>query len=142
MENYDPNTDDNIFESQTPPDCEVLSSFSHSVNACMRRSGFTRAGLAERMNRALQAHQVEVDEAKINRWFAPSQPTFMPVHFLPSLIWAVKSPEPANILLEPIMYRAVNQRELMLQKTAQLDLEIAQKQREKQHLLEQLTPKY
>ncbi|AZZ98270.1 hypothetical protein [Pseudoalteromonas sp. R3] len=141
MENYDSKLENNIFESQTPPDCEVLAAFSHAVNACMRRSGFTRAGLADRMNRALQAHEVEVNEGNLNRWFAPSQSTNMPIQYLPALLWALKSIEPLNILVEPIMYKAVNQRELMMQDVAQADIEISQLQKHKQRLLEQLSPK-
>ncbi|ALU41924.1 hypothetical protein [Pseudoalteromonas rubra] len=141
MENYDSEQENNIFESQTPPDCDVLAAFSHAVNACMRRSTFTRAGLADRMNRALQVHEVKVNEGNLNRWFAPSQPTNMPIQYLPALLWALKSIEPLNILIEPIIYKAVNQHALMMQDVAQADLQIAELQKHKQRLLEQLSPK-
>lgn len=120
--------------SDVPPNCDVFYQFTNTVNTCMRQSGYTRAGLAERMNQALQAMEVQVDEAKLNKWFAPSQPTSMPVHFLPALLWALKSIAPANELLKPLLFSAVDQHAKMLQQHGQLEMEIQEKQQVQQEI--------
>lgn len=112
-----------ILKAERAPACDVYHTFIHSVNACMRTSGYTRAGLADRMNSALKVHEIEVDEGKLNKWFAPSQPQSMPIHYLAALCWALKSMEPANILLEPLLHIAVDQRAQLLQRHAELELQ-------------------
>ncbi|MBQ4814271.1 hypothetical protein J8M20_23085 [Pseudoalteromonas luteoviolacea] len=131
-------SNDSVFDCQTPPDCEVLHQFTHCVNACMRRCGYTRTGLATRMNEALKVNKIEVDEGKLNKWFAPSQPTAMPIHYLPALLWAVKSTEPADILLAPLMYTAVNERALKLKEVSEYEVQIRKLQQEKESLLDDI----
>ncbi|NUZ10178.1 hypothetical protein HUZ36_05235 [Pseudoalteromonas sp. McH1-7] len=130
-----------ILDSDIPPDCDVYHQFVHTVNSCMRRCGYTRAGLAARMNQALKVLEVEVDETKLNKWFAPSQTMHMPIHLLPALCWALKSMEPSNILLGPLMYKAVDLRAQKLQQSAEYDVQIEQLKHQKQALLEELTIK-
>lgn len=113
--------------SDVPPNCDVFHQFTHTVNTHMRQSGYTRAGLADRMNQALRVMEVQVDEAKLNKWFAPSQPTNMPVHFLPALLWALQTIAPANELLKPLLFSAVDQHGKMLQQHGQLEMEIQEK---------------
>ena len=117
------------FESEQAPNCDIYHLFAHCVNQCMKRVPLTRLGIAERMNEALHAHEVEVDQNKFNKWFAPSQPQHMPIHYLPALCWALKSEEPANVLLKPLLFSAVDQRAKMLQQHGQLQLEIEERNR-------------
>ncbi|AOT08239.1 hypothetical protein [Pseudoalteromonas luteoviolacea] len=126
----------NILECEIPPDCEVLHRFSQCVNACMRRCGFTRNGLAQRMNAALKVDVVEVDEGKLNKWFAPSQPTSMPIQYLPALCWAIKSVEPANILLMPLMYSASDERAKKLQEASECEVQMRELQDKRESILE------
>ncbi|OHU85507.1 MULTISPECIES: hypothetical protein [Pseudoalteromonas] len=129
----------NILDAEIPPDCDVYHQFVHCVNACMRRCGFTRAGLATRMNQALKVLEVEVDEAKLNKWFAPSQPNHMPIHYLPALCWATKSMEPVNILLSPLMFKAFDQRAQLLQKHAEMEMQKQQIEKSQQEILNSIT---
>ncbi|KZW99469.1 hypothetical protein JL49_17085 [Pseudoalteromonas luteoviolacea] len=126
----------NILDSEIPPDCEILHHFSQCVNACMRRCGFTRNGLAQRMNAALKVDIVEVDEGKLNKWFAPSQPTSMPIQYLPALCWAIKSVEPANVLLMPLMYSASDERAKKLQEASECEVQMRELQDKRESILE------
>ena len=56
-----------------PPECDVYHKFCQTVNMCMRKSGFSRVQLADRMNYAATDNS-EVEQVKLNKWFAPSQP--------------------------------------------------------------------
>jgi len=124
--------------SETPPPCDVYHQFAHIVNTHMRQSGYTRAGIADRMNQALQAFEVQVDETKINKWFAPSQPTNMPAHYLPALLWALQTIAPANELLKPLLFSAVDQHGKMLQQHGKLQMEIQEKRQVQQEIEDQL----
>lgn len=116
-----------ILEAEVAPDCDIYHLFIHSVCSAMKRSGFSRPVIAERMNDALLSRDNEVDQAKLNKWLAPSQPHHMPMHYLPALCYAVRSTEPANVLLKPILFKAVDQRSQLLQQHAELQMEIEQR---------------
>ena len=130
----DLNRSASILESESAPACDVYHAFAHTVNGCMRQSGFTRKGLASRMNEALEALEVQVDEVKLNKWFAPSQPNHMPIHYLPALLWALQSIAPANALLLPLLFSAVDQRAKMLQRHGQLQIEIEERKHMQQDI--------
>ncbi|MBQ4879655.1 hypothetical protein J8M21_20770 [Pseudoalteromonas luteoviolacea] len=132
------NTTGNNIESEQPPYCDVQTEFIHCVNNCMRTTGYTRRGLAKRMNEALQALEIEIDENKLNKWFALSQSTSMPIHYLPALLWALNSTEPADVLLAPLVIKAVDNRAILLQEAAQCDFEIKKLEARKQKLFEKV----
>jgi hypothetical protein len=88
--------------ADTAPDCDATAAFNHQVNTLFRTCGYTRAAIATRMNEALNAHECIVTAQLLNKWFSPNDPKQMPVQYLPALMWAVKSAEPANVLLAPL----------------------------------------
>lgn len=127
-----------IFDAESAPNCDVYHLFAHCVTQAIKLTGFTRHGVAERMNQALQVHEIEVDQNKLNKWFAPSQPQHMPIHYLPALCWAIKTEEPANVLLKPLLFSAVDQRAKMLQQHGQLQIEIEQRNQLQQEITQTL----
>lgn len=127
-----------ILEADVAPDCDIYNLFIHSVCSAMKRSGFSRPVIADRMNDALRAQECDVDQAKLNKWLAPSQPHFMPMHYLPALCYAVRSTEPANVLLKPILYKAVDQRAQLLQQHAELQMEIEERTAMQRYIAESL----
>ena len=129
----------NILDAQVPPDCDVYHQFVHCVNASMRRCGYTRAGLSTRMNQALKVLEVEVDETKLNKWFAPSQPAHMPIHYLPALCWAIRSIEPINLLLGPLMFKAFDQRAQLLQQHAEMEMKKQQLEKSQQDIINSIS---
>ena len=82
--------------------------------------------------------EVLVDESKINKWFAPSQPQQMPVQYLPALCWAIKSMEPVNILIAPLQYKVVDERAQQLQKHAELEVQKKNLEQEQAQILSAL----
>ena len=118
-----------LLHDDVPPECDVYHKFCQTVNVCMRKSGFSRAQLADS----------DVDQVKLNKWFAPSQPQQMPIHLLPALCWALQTIEPASILLAPLLFLPVDKRAQMLQKHAELEMEIEAKKKSQQSILSQLT---
>ncbi|WP_105198981.1 hypothetical protein [Pseudoalteromonas sp. T1lg10] len=116
-----------ILTGDIAPDCNIYNLFIHTVCTAMKRSGLGRPMIAERMNDALHSPHEHIDQAKLNKWLAPSQPSHMPMHYLPALCYAVQSMEPANVLLNPLLHRAVDQRAQMLQQHAELQLEIEER---------------
>ncbi|MBS3796690.1 hypothetical protein [Pseudoalteromonas sp. BDTF-M6] len=129
-----------ILHSETPPSCGIYDLFCHTVNRCMRQSPYSRPGIADRMNSALDTGLKEVDETKLNKWFAPSQPNNMPTHYLPALCWALESVEPAEVLLGPIQFKPVDQRAQLLQQHAELELEKEQLTQRQHQILQTLSP--
>lgn len=127
-----------LFESEQSPDCDVYLQFANCVNSIVRRSGYSRSGIADRMNSALKSMEVLVDESKINKWFAPSQPQQMPVQYLPALCWAIKSMEPVNILIAPLQYKVVDERAQQLQKHAELEVQKKNLEQEQAQILSAL----
>lgn len=127
-----------LFESEQSPDCDVYLQFANCVNSIVRRSGYSRSGIADRMNSALKSMEVLVDESKINKWFAPSQPQQMPVQYLPALCWAIKSMEPVNILITPLQYKVVDERAQKLQKHAELEVQKKNLEQEQAQILSAL----
>jgi len=127
-----------LLHDDVPPECDVYHKFCQTVNVCMRKSGFSRAQLADRMNYAATDNS-DVDQVKLNKWFAPSQPQQMPIHLLPALCWALQTIEPASILLAPLLFLPVDKRAQMLQKHAELEMEIEAKKKSQQSILSQLT---
>ncbi|MEC4091873.1 hypothetical protein [Pseudoalteromonas rubra] len=127
-----------IFESHTAPDCDIYNQFLHAVNSAARTSGLTRRGLADRMNQALMVHEAVITEGKLNKYLSPATELYLPAHYLPALIWALRSIEPANILLAPLMYSAFDQRAQLLQQHAELELEKKKIQESQTSILETL----
>lgn len=127
-----------LFESEQSPDCDVYLQFANCVNSIVRRSGYSRSGIADRMNSALKSMEVLVDESKLNKWFAPSQPQQMPVQYLPALCWAIKSMEPVNILIAPLQYKVVDERAQQLQKHAELEVQKKNLEQEQAQILSAL----
>lgn len=127
-----------LFESEQSPDCDVYLQFANCVNSIVRRSGYSRSGIADRMNSALKSMEVLVDESKINKWFAPSQPQQMPVQYLSALCWAIKSMEPVNILIAPLQYKVVDERAQKLQKHAELEVQKKNLEQEQAQILSAL----
>ena len=127
-----------ILDADIAPDCDIYHLFIHSVCSAMKRSGFSRPVIADRMNDALHSQNNEVDQAKLNKWLAPSQAHYMPMHFLPALCYAVRSTEPANILLKPILFKAVDQRSQLLQQHAELQMEIEERTAMQRYIAESL----
>jgi hypothetical protein len=123
-----------VLQSENTPSCGLAyPQFCDAVNRAMRRAPFTRDVIAERMNEALNmgaytAFTLYVDPAKLNKWFAPSQPNNMPVHYLPALIWAIQDIEAVNELLKPLLFSAVDQHDKMLQRHGELQMEIQQRE--------------
>ena len=127
-----------ILDADVAPDCDIYHLFIHSVCSAMKRSGFSRPVIADRMNDALRAQNNDVDQAKLNKWLAPSQTNYMPMHYLPALCYAVRSTEPANILLKPILFKAVDQRSQLLQQHAELQMEIEERTAMQRYITESL----
>ncbi|WP_300542698.1 hypothetical protein [uncultured Pseudoalteromonas sp.] len=127
-----------LLHEDVPPECDVYHKFCQSVNVCIRRSGYSRAQLADRMNYA-STNNYQVDETKLNKWFAPSQAVQMPVHLLSSLCWALQSIEPATILLSPLLFLPVDKRAQMLQKHAELQMGIEAMKKDQQSILSELS---
>ncbi|PAJ68330.1 hypothetical protein CJF42_26310 [Pseudoalteromonas sp. NBT06-2] len=111
-----------LLHSDKAPNCDLYFDFVRTVNDCLRTAPYTRLQIAERMNLALQAPE-EIDQTKLNKWFAPSQSLNIPMYYLPALLWATNSIEIVNTLLQPLMFKAVDQRAQMLQKHAELQVE-------------------
>ena len=126
------------FESDHAPNCDVYHQFALCVTQCMKRMPLSRHGIAHRMTEALASYDVGIDVNKLNKWFAASQPLHMPVQYLPALCWALKSEEPANVLLKPLLFSAVDQRAKMLQQHGQLQLEIEERNRLQTEITETL----
>ncbi|SFD54630.1 hypothetical protein [Pseudoalteromonas denitrificans] len=113
-----------LLTNETAPDCEIYNQFLHAINLAARTSGITRHGIANRMNQALKVESIIVTESSLNKYLAPSTEKYLPAHMIPALLWAVKSIEPINVLLQPLMFKAVDQRAQMLQQHAELEMEI------------------
>ncbi|MEC8325889.1 MAG: hypothetical protein VX100_07315 [Pseudomonadota bacterium] len=128
---------DSLIHSDKPISGVVYHRFCHAVNECMRMSPYDRPMIAERMNMALEAPG-EIDQSKINKWFAPSQPNQIPMWYLPALCWALESVEFVNELLAPIMFKATDHRAQMLQNHAELQMEIEQKKAAQEEILSAL----
>nr|MDC2855419.1 hypothetical protein [Ningiella sp. W23] len=70
---------------------------------------------------------------------ASPQPSSLYAHaFLPALCYAVRSTEPANILLKPILFKAVDQRSQLLQQHAELQMEIEERTAMQRYIAESL----
>jgi hypothetical protein len=115
-----------VFSSETPPAMDVYHVFLAELNKAIRISGLSRPAIADRMNDAIGG-ECAVSHGKLNKWFSPGTDQYMPVHFLPALLWAVSSVEPANALLKPLLYKAVDQRGQLFQQYAELSLDAADK---------------
>lgn len=115
-----------IFATDTPPPMDVYHLFLAETNKAIRITGLSRPAIADRMNDAIGGECV-VNPGKLNKWFSPGTDQYMPVHLLPALLWAVRSVEPANVLLAPLMHRVVDQRGQMLQQFAELSLDATNK---------------
>ena len=129
---------ESIFNQDEAPSCDVYHQFLYAVNAAARTSGLTRQGIVNRMNNALKVDDVVINETLLNKYLAPGTEKYLPAHQLPALLWAIKSIEPLNVLLEPLLFKAIDQRSQLLQKHAELQMEIekhTQQQREIQNTL-------
>lgn len=115
-----------ILKSETPPNADIYHFFIGELNKAIRLSGYSRVMVADRMNEALGGTQV-VTPVKLNKWLSMETDQHMPVHFLPALCWAVSSIEPANALLKPIMFTAIDERGQLLQQYATLSIEGTEK---------------
>ncbi|WP_063705212.1 hypothetical protein [Pseudoalteromonas gelatinilytica] len=127
-----------IFNQDEAPNCDVYHQFLYAVNAAARTCGLTRQGIVNRMNQALKVDDVVINETLLNKYLAPGTEKYLPAHQLPALLWAIKSIEPLNVLLEPLLFKAVDQRSQLLEKHAELQMEIekfSEQQREIQKTL-------
>lgn len=115
-----------VFNSDTPPQMDVYHLFLAEISKAIRLSGLSRPAIAERMNDAIGG-ECAVSHGKLNKWFSPGTDQYMPVHFLPALLWAVQSVEPANVLLKPLMHKVMDQRGQLLQRYAELSIDAAEK---------------
>ncbi len=115
-----------VFTADTPPPMDVYHLFLAEINKAIRITGLSRPAIADRMNDAVGGECV-VNQGKLNKWFSPGTDQYMPVHLLPALLWAVRSVEPANVLLAPLMHRVVDQRGQILQQYAELSIEGTEK---------------
>lgn len=115
-----------VFNSDTPPQMDVYHVFIAECTKLMRTSGMSRPMIADRMNDAIGGENI-VSPNKLNKWFSPGTDQFMPVHLLPAFCWAVRSIDPANQLLKPIAYKAVDYRGQLLQQFAETSLDATNK---------------
>jgi hypothetical protein len=115
-----------VFNSETPQQMDVYHVFLAECSKLMRTSGMSRPLLADRMNDAIGGENV-VSANKLNKWFSPGTDQFMPVHLLPAFCWAVRSIEPVNLLLQPLAFKAVDQRGQLFQQYAELQIDAADK---------------
>jgi hypothetical protein len=116
------NTNSPLFY-EIPPDCDINSSWLSIVNTKLRSCGFTRAGVADRMNKALRVFKVEVDEDQLNSWFSPSSNQHMPVEYLSALMWAITCNEIADALLAPLYFKTADIQAEMRAQHAQIEAE-------------------
>lgn len=128
-----------IFDVSPAPNCDVYHQFLHAVNSAARTCGLTRQGIATRMNEALKVHEVEVTETLLNKYLSPATEKYMPIHYLPALSYAVKTIEPANVLLTPIMFKALDERSQILQEHAELEVQKIELQKQQEKILEALS---
>lgn len=132
-------TKESIFNASTAPDCEIYHRFLHAVNSAARTSGLTRQGIAERMNQALKVDERVINEARLNKYLSPATETYLPAHMIPALLWAIRSVEPINILLEPLMHTAFDQRAQLLQKHAEMEMQKQQIERSQQDIINSIS---
>ncbi|NOU50248.1 hypothetical protein HG263_06785 [Pseudoalteromonas sp. JBTF-M23] len=132
-------TKETIFNADSAPNCEIYHQFLHAVNSAARTSGLTRQGIADRMNRALKVDETIITEAKLNKYLSPATEIYLPAHMVPALLWALRSIEPINVLLEPLMYSAFDQRAQLLQKHAEMEMQKQQIEKSQQEILNSIT---
>lgn len=128
-----------IFSATPAPDCDIYTQFLHAVNTAARTSGLTRQGIADRMNQALKTNEVIITEAKLNKYLSPATEVFLPAHYLPALLWAIRNVEPINVMLSPIMFKAFDQRAQLLQRHAELEVQKQALAQTQQEILESLS---
>ncbi|WP_419147543.1 hypothetical protein [Pseudoalteromonas 'SMAR'] len=128
-----------IFTASVAPDCEVYHQFLHTVNSAARTSGLTRQGIAERMNQALKVNEMVITESKLNKYLSPATEVYLPAHYIPALLWAIKSVEPVNILLQPLMYSAFDQRAQLLQQHAEMEMQKQQIEKSQREILSSIS---
>ncbi len=122
-----------ILLSETPPCTDVYNIFLAEVSKAVRLSGMSRPMIVDRMNDAIGGENV-VTASKLNKWFSPGTDQYMPVHLLPAFCWAVRTIEPANVLLAPLMHSAIDQRGQLLQRYAQLSIDATDKAQQAEQL--------
>ncbi len=126
-----------VLQSETPPTVDVYSLFIAESSKAMRLSGMSRPMIADRMNDAVGGENI-VTPTKLNKWFSPGTDQYMPTHLLPAFCWAVRSIEPVNILLKPLLFKAVDQRGQLFQQYAELSLDAADKSRAAEQMAAEL----
>ena len=123
-----------IFNSETPPKCDITFLFLNSVSQAINESGFSRAGVIDRMNEALGG-EIVVTTDRLNKWLAPGSDRHMPIEYLAAFCWAVRGTLVVDTLLQPIFYRSIDQRGQALQRAAELTLQSQKLKEEADQLL-------
>lgn len=126
-----------VLMSENPPELDIYNLFIAECNKAVRISGMSRPMIADRMNDAFGGENV-VTAVKINKWFSPATDQFMPVHLLPAFCWAIRSIEPANVLLKPLMFKAVDQRGQLFQQYAEMALDATERQNQVEQMAQDL----
>lgn len=126
-----------VLQSETPPSTDIYNLFLAESSKAMRMAGMSRPMIADRMNDAIGGENL-VTPTKLNKWFSPGTDQFMPAHLLPAFCWAVRSIEPANVLLKPLLFKAVDQRGQLFQQYAELSLDAADKSRAAEQMAAEL----